>query len=401
MGPPRVRNVPHGAGRRPECRARQPIPGREVDGLRVVDASIFPRIPGYFIVTNIYMASEKAADVIAEDADGGRHRSIYPHALHEREVEALSAPRAKQSIRSTRSPQRADRRARRSDGLEPDVTGLALSGGGIRSATFNLGVLQALARGRWLRRIDFLSTVSGGGYIGSFLGRWFDRLRPQSEWGGTERQPAQSSRNASSGRSTTPSRPQCAGCGKHGNYIAPPGAGDEPRQLGGVRPQFLQRAFRRGAAAVGASSVSANGDSIRVARAGKRRPRSFSASDPPEFRSAGSSRRSSASFYSPWFVVFELILCSSSCRGLSAYWIVSQDGTNATTGSPLLRCWCLCGGALVRGDATTGSACRCCCRGSHLSGVRHVESRGGGVASARTRSGVAASKRSGCARETT
>jgi choline dehydrogenase len=36
--------------------------------LRVVDASIFPRIPGFFIVTPIYMISEKAADVISEDA---------------------------------------------------------------------------------------------------------------------------------------------------------------------------------------------------------------------------------------------------------------------------------------------------------------------------------------------
>jgi choline dehydrogenase-like flavoprotein len=40
---------------------------RPITGLRVVDASIFPRIPGYFIVSSIYMASEKAADVIAED----------------------------------------------------------------------------------------------------------------------------------------------------------------------------------------------------------------------------------------------------------------------------------------------------------------------------------------------
>jgi len=38
-----------------------------VSGLRVVDASVFPRIPGYFIVSNIYMISEKAADVIAAD----------------------------------------------------------------------------------------------------------------------------------------------------------------------------------------------------------------------------------------------------------------------------------------------------------------------------------------------
>jgi choline dehydrogenase len=37
-------------------------------GLRVVDASIFPKIPGFFIVTSVFMASEKAADVILEDA---------------------------------------------------------------------------------------------------------------------------------------------------------------------------------------------------------------------------------------------------------------------------------------------------------------------------------------------
>lgn len=50
----------------------------------------------------------------------------------------------------------------------PDC-GLALSGGGVRSATFNLGVLQALSELRWLRAFDYLSTVSGGGYIGSWL----------------------------------------------------------------------------------------------------------------------------------------------------------------------------------------------------------------------------------------
>jgi choline dehydrogenase len=41
---------------------------RKTQGLRVVDASVFPRIPGYFIVTAVYMISEKAFDVIAEDA---------------------------------------------------------------------------------------------------------------------------------------------------------------------------------------------------------------------------------------------------------------------------------------------------------------------------------------------
>jgi choline dehydrogenase len=41
---------------------------RGVSGLRVVDASVFPRIPGYFIVAGIYMVSEKASDVLREDA---------------------------------------------------------------------------------------------------------------------------------------------------------------------------------------------------------------------------------------------------------------------------------------------------------------------------------------------
>jgi hypothetical protein len=51
----------------------------------------------------------------------------------------------------------------------PDLTGLALSGGGIRSASFSLGIMQALAYAGWLKKIDYLSTVSGGGYIGSSL----------------------------------------------------------------------------------------------------------------------------------------------------------------------------------------------------------------------------------------
>ena len=50
-----------------------------------------------------------------------------------------------------------------------DLVGLALSGGGIRSATFNLGLLQALERWGVFRHVDYLSTVSGGGFIGSAL----------------------------------------------------------------------------------------------------------------------------------------------------------------------------------------------------------------------------------------
>jgi hypothetical protein len=47
--------------------------------------------------------------------------------------------------------------------------GICLSGGGIRSATFALGVLQGLTEKELLPKADYLSTVSGGGYIGSWL----------------------------------------------------------------------------------------------------------------------------------------------------------------------------------------------------------------------------------------
>ena len=56
-----------------------------------------------------------------------------------------------------------------------DRFGLALSGGGIRSATFNLGVLQALADLGILKAVDYLSTVSGGGYVGGFWTAWLTR----------------------------------------------------------------------------------------------------------------------------------------------------------------------------------------------------------------------------------
>lgn len=52
---------------------------------------------------------------------------------------------------------------------------LCLSGGGIRSATFCLGVIQGMARKNLLDKFDYLSTVSGGGYIGGWLTAWIKR----------------------------------------------------------------------------------------------------------------------------------------------------------------------------------------------------------------------------------
>ncbi|NOQ14128.1 MAG: hypothetical protein GQ583_06575 [Methyloprofundus sp.] len=68
------------------------------------------------------------------------------------------------------------------DQKEPlnDLTGLAFSGGGIRSATFSLGIMQALAHHDLLKKFDYLSTVSGGGYIGSAI-TWLASDKANSE----------------------------------------------------------------------------------------------------------------------------------------------------------------------------------------------------------------------------
>lgn len=52
---------------------------------------------------------------------------------------------------------------------ELGLIGLALSGGGIRSATFSLGIIQGFLKKKVFRFVDYLSTVSGGGYLGSCI----------------------------------------------------------------------------------------------------------------------------------------------------------------------------------------------------------------------------------------
>jgi hypothetical protein len=73
--------------------------------------------------------------------------------------------------------QDAIRERRKQQGVIKNLAGLACSGGGIRSATFCLGVAQALAPRGLLPRIDYLSTVSGGGYFGSFLSSYLNDER--------------------------------------------------------------------------------------------------------------------------------------------------------------------------------------------------------------------------------
>lgn len=101
-----------------------------------------------------------------------------------------------------------------------DRLGLALSGGGIRSATFNLGLLQALAGRGLLERFDYLATVSGGGYAGGFWTRW--RKARQACGGGVMNR-----------------FPQCEG------VAAPGGAGKGPREIREPREVRHLREFSR------------------------------------------------------------------------------------------------------------------------------------------------------------
>jgi hypothetical protein len=95
---------------------------------------------------------------------GAEHPQLTFSYVHREELSEVQKRREKQCY------ERAD-----IDNPQPNLVGLALSGGGIRSATFCLGFLQELQRLRLLRIFDYLSTVSGGGYVGGWWSAWLSR----------------------------------------------------------------------------------------------------------------------------------------------------------------------------------------------------------------------------------
>lgn len=89
---------------------------------------------------------------IVNVTDSARNEQV--DAINQAERNAIERRRALQGIKAQQTT---------------GAAALAISGGGIRSATFALGVLIALAERGLLKQFDYLSTVSGGGYLGSFL----------------------------------------------------------------------------------------------------------------------------------------------------------------------------------------------------------------------------------------
>lgn len=71
------------------------------------------------------------------------------------------------------------------------LQGICFSGGGIRSATLNLGVLQGLAKFGFLDHFDYLSSVSGGGYIHEWFAAWIKREEQQQKQAADQALPRQ------------------------------------------------------------------------------------------------------------------------------------------------------------------------------------------------------------------
>ena len=125
--------------------------------------------------------------------------------------------------------------------------GLGISGGGIRSASFGLGVMQALVANKpksLLKRIDYLSTVSGGGYIGAALTWFLQKGLPDEGQAGTE--PGNFPLGQiGSGARTKPERNLVLDfIRQHGNYLIP-GKGLNTISLFGVvlRSMFVSLFF--------------------------------------------------------------------------------------------------------------------------------------------------------------
>lgn len=347
---------------------------RGVNGLRVVDASIFPKIPGYFIVTNIYMASEKAADVILQDAAGKAtvDSVTYPVELRELEAKAIEKRRRRYlettsttctasestcqdefpnaidpdsgSKSEPRSPY--DPRLPDSD-WKDDVSGLALSGGGIRSSTLFLGILQTLARYHHLRRFDYLSTVSGGGFIGSFLGRFYDRLRrPAANDSSRIEATCSTPADHVEQELVAPNSKIIDWLRKHGNYIAPQGSGDGRSNLAVFVRNLLSLHVVIGLAIFSLFGIA---NAIRYGLFDQVLAVKGLVIAKGSLPLGYLMESWFGPFFSPWFILVDLLILFLVVPRIIGYWIVSQDKHETFTTVPTILLFFVSGALLLLG----------------------------------------------------
>jgi len=110
-----------------------------------------------------------------------KNASIKPLFVHSFESVLADEQRAIKDRRRAVVKRFPDSHSEYNDEATPiNLVGLALSGGGIRSATLCQGVIQGLARTKILTDVDYMSTVSGGGYFGTFLSSFLN-VEPVSD----------------------------------------------------------------------------------------------------------------------------------------------------------------------------------------------------------------------------
>jgi hypothetical protein len=185
---------------RRELRALQP---RLVGFLKAFDALRIGGMPEKWWTTPDDSQLQDLGKEIAEQAKVGLGKPLAAGIADQVRFGAMVEEDRKKLVdRINRAEHAEIRRRRGNPGDEPvmNATALAFSGGGIRSATFCLGITQVLARRKLLAEFDYLSTVSGGGYLGSFLSAHLgtgDRELPPSEEpvGETFEQKAERERN--------------------------------------------------------------------------------------------------------------------------------------------------------------------------------------------------------------
>lgn len=220
------------------------------------------------------------------------------------------------------------------DSYPSKTLGLAISGGGIRSATFALGFLQSMARADWLKHVDLLSTVSGGGYVGTFLGRYFDQLRhvlaPNAEGKfAAHRIVAATLQDSQS--------PEIRWLRQQSNYLAPTGTGEALFNIATFWRNFMSLHFVLGMLFLGVFGVMnaityghwlLPADATQGSLTAILAPLSttinadvFSTQDPDYGYAAGGKVFSVAA----WWVFAELLVWLVLLPQSMSYWLVSQD----------------------------------------------------------------------------
>lgn len=116
-----------------------------------------------------------AESTAARDWESDWEPGRAPDRIASEEAPAGSPDGGADPADAARAQDAAAARAVRGAALRADRAALCLSGGGIRSAAFALGVVQGFAKAGQLDRFDYLSTVSGGGYLGAWLTSWMQR----------------------------------------------------------------------------------------------------------------------------------------------------------------------------------------------------------------------------------